>query len=87
MHGAGEVAFALGLRLLVAAAAQRGDLLQVVGSSVFAVCGVLLYAASTIYHALPPSTAFYLGMGWLTSLTRRPAPRASRPRATLRGCG
>jgi hemolysin III len=31
--------------------------MQVIGCSVFATCLVLLYAASTIYHALPPSRA------------------------------
>ena len=56
-HGAGFVAFAIGLPLLVATAAERGDALQVLGCSVFATCLVLLYAASTIYHALPPSRA------------------------------
>lgn len=56
-HGAGLVAFAISLPLLVATAAERGDALQVIGCSVFATCLVLLYAASTIYHALPPSRA------------------------------
>ena len=56
-HGAGLVAFAIGLPILVATAAERGDELQVLGCSVFASCLVLLYAASTIYHALPQSRA------------------------------
>ncbi|RIL05784.1 MAG: hemolysin D [Proteobacteria bacterium] len=56
-HGVGFVAFALGLPVLVASAAARGDVWQVLGCSVFAVSLVLLYAASTIYHALPPSRA------------------------------
>lgn len=56
-HGAGLVAFAIGLPILVASAAERGDVLQVIGCTVFAVCLVLLYATSTIYHALPPSRA------------------------------
>lgn len=56
-HGAGLVAFAIGLPILVATAAERGDAMQVLGCSVFATCLVLLYAASTIYHALPPSRA------------------------------
>jgi len=56
-HGAGFVAFAIGLPILIATAAQRGDAMQVIGCSVFAICLVLLYAASTIYHALPPSRA------------------------------
>ena len=56
-HGAWFVAFAIGLPILIATAAQRGDAMQVIGCSVFAICLVLLYAASTIYHALPPSRA------------------------------
>lgn len=56
-HGAGLVAFAIGLPILVATAAERGDAMQVIGCSVFATCLVLLYAASTVYHALPPSRA------------------------------
>ena len=56
-HGAGFVAFAIGLPILIATAAQRGDAMQVIGCSVFAICLVLLYAASTIYHALPQSRA------------------------------
>jgi len=56
-HGAGLLAFAIGLPILVGTAAERGDALQVVGCSVFASCLVLLYLASTIYHALPPSRA------------------------------
>jgi hemolysin III len=56
-HGAGLVAFAIGLPILIATAAERGDAMQVLGCSVFATCLVLLYAASTIYHALPPSRA------------------------------
>ena len=56
-HGAGFVAFLIGLPILIATAAERGDAMQVIGCSVFATCLVLLYAASTIYHALPPSRA------------------------------
>jgi hemolysin III len=56
-HGIGFVAFAIGLPILIATAAERGDTMQVIGCTVFATCLVLLYAASTIYHALPPSRA------------------------------
>jgi hemolysin III len=56
-HGVGLVAFTFALPILVAAAAQRGDALQMIGCTVFAVSLVLLYAASTVYHALPPSRA------------------------------
>ena len=59
-HGLGFVAFAIGLPILVATAAERGDALQVIGCSVFAGCLVLLYAASTLYHALPLSRAKHI---------------------------
>ena len=56
-HGIGFVAFAIGLPILIATATERGDTMQVIGCTVFATCLVLLYAASTIYHALPTSRA------------------------------
>jgi len=56
-HGVGLVVFASLLPVLVSNAARRGDAVEVAGCSVFATCLVLLYAASTIYHALPPSRA------------------------------
>ncbi len=52
-HGAGFV-FALGASpLLIIAAASRGGAAQIVGSSIFAATMVLLYFASTWYHAVP----------------------------------
>lgn len=59
-HGIGLVAFAIGLPILITTAAERGDTLQVIGCSIFAICLVLLYAASTIYHALPASRAKHI---------------------------
>lgn len=56
-HGAGLAASLVGLPLLVWAAASRGDARQIVACSIFAASLVLLYAASTIYHALPSSRA------------------------------
>ena len=56
-HGAGLLASLVGLPVLVVAAAGRGDAAHVVGCSVFAASLVTLYAASTIYHAVPPSRA------------------------------
>jgi hemolysin III len=53
-HGCGIVAAVAGAPVLIAAAAQR-DAWQVVGSTVFAATLVVLYAVSTVYHALPPS--------------------------------
>jgi hemolysin III len=54
-HGLGLLASLVGLPVLVLAAAGRGDALQVVGASVFGASLVALYAASTTYHAWPPS--------------------------------
>lgn len=56
-HGIGFVASLVGLPVVVAAATTRNDVWQLVGNSVFAVTLVLLYAASTLYHALPRSRA------------------------------
>ncbi len=53
-HGAGLLAAALGAPFLVLAAQARGDdALRIAGVVVFAVTLVLLYAASTLYHAVP----------------------------------
>jgi hemolysin III len=56
-HGIGLVASLVGLPVLVLAAAARGDALLVAGCSVFGATLVALYAASTLYHAVPPSRA------------------------------
>ena len=56
-HGIGIVASIVGLPILVLAAVTRGDVSQVVGVAVFSATLILLYTASTIYHALPPSRA------------------------------
>jgi hemolysin III len=51
-HGLGLVLSIAGLSVLVAFAALRGDAWTVVGCAVFGASLVLLYAASTLYHAL-----------------------------------
>ena len=56
-HGVGLVLSIAALPVLVAVAAVRQDNWQVVGGSIFASTLIALYAASTVYHALPPSTA------------------------------
>ena len=53
-HGGGLVAALLALPFLILAAARGGRAAAVVGASVFAATVVLLYLASTLYHALPP---------------------------------
>jgi hemolysin III len=52
-HGVGLLASLAAIPFLVAATIRRGGLLDIVGASVFAATIVLLYAASTLYHALP----------------------------------
>jgi hemolysin III len=56
-HGVGLLAALAAAPVLVVSAAQRGDAAQIVGASVFAATIVLLYLASTIYHALPRNRA------------------------------
>ena len=50
-HGAGAVASLVGAAVLVSVAALGGDAWKVVGSAVFGTTLVLLYTASTLYHA------------------------------------
>lgn len=56
-HGLGLVAALVGLPFLLAAAIRSGDLLSIIGASVFAATVVILYLASTVYHALPHGKA------------------------------
>lgn len=51
-HGAGLLASIAALPVLVVAAAQRGDPWQVVGGALFGTTLILLYLASTLYHAV-----------------------------------
>ena len=52
-HGAGFLASVAALPLLVVAGARRHDPWQVVAGAVYATTLVLLYGASTLYHAVP----------------------------------
>lgn len=56
-HGLGLLAGLAAFPVLVVAAYQRGDAAGVVGASVFASTVVLLYLASTLFHAFPASRA------------------------------
>ena len=56
-HGIGLLAALAAFPVLVTAALNRGDLAGIVGASVFATTMVLLYLASTLFHALPPNRA------------------------------
>lgn len=53
-HGAGIAAAVVATPFLVIRAVERGDVGFLVGASVFAATMILLYAASTVYHALHP---------------------------------
>ena len=53
IHAFGIVLSIAGLATLVAFAAVRGDARAVVASAVFGTTLILLYTASTLYHAIP----------------------------------
>lgn len=56
-HGIALVAALVASPLLILHAVRRGDTGFIVGASIFAATMVLLYLASTLYHALPISRA------------------------------
>ena len=56
-HGVGLLAAMIAAPVLVLDAIQRGGAATVLGAAVFAATMVLLYLASTLYHALPQNKA------------------------------
>lgn len=56
-HGVGLLASLVATPILLADAIRRGGVFGIVGTSVFAATIVLLYGASTLYHALPNNKA------------------------------
>src|SRR2546426_1752031 len=56
-HGLAFLLAVASLPILVSFAAERGSAASVVGACVFSVTMMLLYFASTLYHALPPGRA------------------------------
>ena len=56
-HGIGIVLSIAGLAVLVASAALRGDAWHVTSSAIFGTTLVLMYTASTFYHAVPLARA------------------------------
>jgi hemolysin III len=56
-HGAGAIASVVGAAALITLAALRGDAWSVFGSAVFGATLVILYSASTLYHAVQHPTA------------------------------
>ena len=63
-HGLGALLSIGAGAVLVTLAAQTGDVWTIVGASVFVGTLVLLYTASTLYHAIP----FARAKGWLQTL-------------------
>ena len=53
-HGIGLAASVVALPVLVITALERQDTWQVVGGAIYGTMLILLYAASTFYHAVPP---------------------------------
>lgn len=51
-HGVGALAAVVAAIVLIISAVQRGHTSEIVGASVFATTMVLVYLASTLYHAL-----------------------------------
>jgi len=56
-HGVGLLGAIVAFPFLVVAASQRGDTIGIIATCVFATTMVLLYLASTLFHALPESRA------------------------------
>jgi hemolysin III len=56
-HGAGLIASLVGVPLLIWVASVHGTPRQIVACTVFAATLIVLYLASTVYHALPMSRA------------------------------
>ena len=56
-HGIGLVAALVGTPFLIMHAIRNGDARFIIGTSVFCATAILLYLASTLYHALPMGKA------------------------------
>ena len=56
-HGLGAIASGAGLAILLVYSAWFGDVRQVVSTAIFGATLILLYTASTIYHAVPSPRA------------------------------
>lgn len=56
-HGAGFVAAAIAVPLLLLATIERNAAINIVGAVIFGAAMLLLYFSSALYHALPPGRA------------------------------
>jgi hemolysin III len=52
-HGFGFLAAVVAAPILIVATARHGSAINIAGASIFSAAMVLLYCASTLYHALP----------------------------------
>jgi hemolysin III len=52
-HGFGFLAAVVAAPILIVATARHGSVINIAGASIFSAAMVLLYCASTLYHALP----------------------------------
>lgn len=53
IHGIGIVLSIVGLAVLVVLSSMRGDVWAIVSTAIFGASMIILYSASTIYHAVP----------------------------------
>ncbi len=58
-HGLGLFLSTFGFGILITLAAQSGDALKIAGSLVFGIGLIIMYGASTLYHAIPFFRAKY----------------------------
>jgi len=56
-HGVGALLAIAGLPVVVRAAVAHGDVWRVVGCAIYGSTLIVLYLASTLYHAIPPGRA------------------------------
>jgi hypothetical protein len=96
-HGAGLLLSIVGLVVLVVFATSRGDVWHIVSVAVFGATLVVLYAASTFYHALPSPKAksvfrtldhaaiYLLIAGTYTPFTVGRTPQTVRSNSMYRG--
>jgi len=56
-HGLGVLLSIIGMAVLVAIAVLRGDITDVISVSIYGATLILLYTASTVYHAIPVPSA------------------------------
>jgi len=56
-HGVGFILAIVGAPFLIARVMRPGEMAMMIAMTLFALCMIVLYLASTLYHALPPGKA------------------------------